>query len=107
MILPMTFNIGVIIGPILGRFSRLSDRLLARANSGATGGLLADPVGSYPSVFGPGSALGGKDGVHWMTKWPYALPNLVSAFFLLNSALALSLGLEEVKHPIFESPHHR
>ncbi|OCK75989.1 MFS general substrate transporter [Lepidopterella palustris CBS 459.81] len=76
LILPMTFNIGVIIGPILG-------------------GILADPVGSYPSIFGPGSALGGKNGVYWMTRWPYALPNLMSAIFLLASAFAVILFLEE------------
>ncbi|KAI7573554.1 hypothetical protein KC343_g23570, partial [Hortaea werneckii] len=44
LLLPMTFNIGVIIGPLLG-------------------GLLADPVGSYPEIFGPGGSLGGKNGV--------------------------------------------
>jgi hypothetical protein len=59
------------------------------------GGLLADPVGSYPSIFGPGSPLGGKDGVHWMTKYPYALPNLISAIFLLSSCLAVLFFLEE------------
>lgn len=60
------------------------------------GGLLADLVGSYPRVFGPGSPLGGEDGVAWMIKWPYALPNLLSASFLFVSALLCFLGLEEV-----------
>ena len=41
LLLPMTFNIGVIIGPLLG-------------------GLLADPVGTYPGIFGPHGTLGGK-----------------------------------------------
>ncbi|OTA33249.1 hypothetical protein BTJ68_06148 [Hortaea werneckii EXF-2000] len=76
LLLPMTFNIGVIIGPLLG-------------------GLLADPVGSYPDIFGPGGSLGGKDGVGWLTKWPYALPNVVSAGFLFCSAIGVVLGLEE------------
>nr|POF04517.1 putative membrane protein [Quercus suber] len=76
LLLPMTFNIGVIIGPLLG-------------------GLLADPVHSYPSIFGPESVFGGVQGVWWMTHWPYALPNVVSAIFLAISALALTLGLEE------------
>ncbi|KAF2181058.1 MFS general substrate transporter [Zopfia rhizophila CBS 207.26] len=76
LILTMTFNIGVIIGPILG-------------------GILADPVGSYPSVFGPGSLIGGKDGVQWMTKWPYALPNIISATFLFISACGVVFFLEE------------
>lgn len=77
LLLPMTFNIGVIIGPILG-------------------GLLANPVASYPSIFGPHSLFGGQNGVWWMKRWPYALPNLVSAVFLVCSATALLLGLEEV-----------
>ena len=81
LLLPITFNLGVIIGPILG-------------------GVLADPVGSYPSLFGDHSVFGGKDGIWWMKKWPYALPNLVSAVFLAFSAATISLGLEEVRLPI-------
>ncbi|KIW04232.1 uncharacterized protein PV09_04538 [Verruconis gallopava] len=76
MLLPMTFNIGVIIGPILG-------------------GILSDPVTQYPKLFGKDSIFGGKSGVWWMEKWPYALPNLVSALFLFSSALMLWLGLDE------------
>ncbi|PSN75512.1 MFS general substrate transporter [Corynespora cassiicola Philippines] len=64
IILPMTFNIGVIIGPILG-------------------------------VFGPGSLIGGEDGVQWMKKYPYATPNLMSATFLFFSYLCVVLFLEE------------
>ena len=63
----MTFNIGVIIGPILG-------------------GILSDPAGSYPDVFG---------GVPFFEKFPYATPNIVSSFFLLCAAVAVWLGLEE------------
>jgi hypothetical protein len=33
-----------------------------------------------------------------MIKWPYALPNLVSACFLIGSALVVVMGLEEVSH---------
>ena len=76
MLLPMTFNIGVVIGPILG-------------------GLLSDPVTQYPGVFGEGSVLGGKEGVWWMKHWPYALPNIASAIFLFAAALMLFLGLDE------------
>lgn len=68
VLLPMTFNIGVIIGPILG-------------------GLLADPASSYPSVFG---------NVEVFRRLPYALPNFVSAFFLLSAATSAFLCLEEV-----------
>lgn len=77
LLLPMCFNIGTIIGPVIG-------------------GVLADPVRSYPSVFGPGSLFGGEDGVGWMKRWPYALPNFVSAVFLTAAALGVFLGLDEV-----------
>lgn len=85
LLLPMTFNIGVIIGPVLG-------------------GLLADPVGSYPSLFGPSSIFGGKDGVAWMKSYPYALPNITSAIFLLLSALAVILFLEETSELCKDKP---
>lgn len=70
MILPMTFNIGVIIGPTLG-------------------GLLADPANSFPNTFG---------NVWWMKHWPYALPNMVSACFLFGATLLLLLGLNETHY---------
>ncbi|EAW10341.1 putative MFS multidrug transporter [Aspergillus clavatus NRRL 1] len=76
LLLPMCFNIGVIIGPILG-------------------GSLADPVSNLPNIFGPGSVLGGKDGVWWMERWPFALPNVLSALFMLAAFLAIWLGLDE------------
>ncbi|RAR12586.1 MFS general substrate transporter [Stemphylium lycopersici] len=76
LVLPMTFNIGVLIGPILG-------------------GLLADPIASYPSLFGPNSTFGGREGVRWMKRYPYALPNLTSAAFLCLSSLAVLFFLEE------------
>lgn len=78
LLLPMCFNVGVIIGPILG-------------------GSLADPVHNLPHLFGPGSVFGGKDGVWWMQHWPYALPNVLSAIFIFLSLLAAFLGLEEVR----------
>lgn len=87
LLMPMTFNIGVIIGPLLG-------------------GLLADPVGSYPGIFGPGGTIGGKDGVWWLTKWPYALPNVVNAIFLLFSATALIFGLEETLESLRDKPDY-
>lgn len=77
LILPMCFNIGVIIGPVLG-------------------GSLADPARNFPDLFGPGSLLGGKDGVWWMENWPYALPNVLSATYIFASLLAVSFGLDEV-----------
>jgi hypothetical protein len=76
LLLPMCFNIGIIIGPVLG-------------------GVLADPVGSYPWLFGPGSFIGGENGVYWMTAFPYALPNLVSACFLVLAWLGVYTQLQE------------
>jgi len=67
LLLPMCFNIGSIIGPILG-------------------GLLADPAHVYPELFG---------NFQWLIDYPYALPNLVSAIFMLWSASLVFFGLEE------------
>lgn len=64
----MCGNIGTIIGPILG-------------------GLLADPAGNYPGLFG---------GIKWLKKYPYAPPNLLSAAFLASACLAVVFALEEV-----------
>ncbi|KAI5201338.1 MFS general substrate transporter [Aureobasidium subglaciale] len=76
LLLPMTFNIGVIVGPILG-------------------GLLADPAGNYPATFGS---------ITWLKQWPYALPNIVSAVFLFLSAMVLLLGLEESHEALRDKP---
>jgi MFS family permease len=62
----MCFNIGVIVGPIIG-------------------GSLADPINSYPHLFGPESFFGGKAGVWWMERWPFALPNILNAIFTVTA----------------------
>ncbi|KAK1524842.1 major facilitator superfamily transporter [Colletotrichum paranaense] len=80
LLLPMCFNVGVIIGPLLG-------------------GFLADPIESLPSIFGPGSFLGGVDGVEWMIRFPYALTNFVCSSILMIAALGVVLGLDET-HPL-------
>ncbi|OHE96566.1 major facilitator superfamily transporter [Colletotrichum orchidophilum] len=80
LLLPMCFNVGVIIGPLLG-------------------GFLADPIASLPSIFGPGSFFGGKDGVEWMERFPYALTNFVCSSILMIAALGVVLGLDET-HPL-------
>jgi len=67
----MTFNIGVIIGPILG-------------------GILSDPARAYPSISGD---------VEFFKRFPYAAPNLLSAFFLLSAMTSIWLFLEEVSTP--------
>lgn len=79
--------VGVVIGPILG-------------------GFLADPIASFPDVFGPGSILGGKDGVGWMISYPYALPNIVSALFILVGALCVIFGLDETHQAIRFRPDY-
>ncbi|OOF98002.1 hypothetical protein ASPCADRAFT_24647, partial [Aspergillus carbonarius ITEM 5010] len=76
LLLPMCFNVGVIIGPILG-------------------GALADPLKNYPHLFGPGTLLGGETGVGWMRQWPFALPNVLSAIFIFFSLVAVFFGLDE------------
>ncbi|KAK3901077.1 major facilitator superfamily domain-containing protein [Staphylotrichum tortipilum] len=67
LLLPMTFNIGVIIGPILG-------------------GVLSNPAESYPDLFG---------NIEFFKRFPYATPNLVSAFFLFCALMGVWLRLEE------------
>ncbi|GKT49039.1 uncharacterized protein ColSpa_09220 [Colletotrichum spaethianum] len=74
ILLPMTFNIGVIIGPILG-------------------GILSDPAGSYPSLFGD---------IDFFRKYPYAAPNLLSAVFLSCAALSVWLCLDETHEVLRE-----
>ena len=76
LLLPLAFNVANIFGPILG-------------------GLLANPVRNYPGLFGPRSTFGGKDGVQWLTKYPYAAPNLLSAYVLFADALLVWLFLRE------------
>ena len=78
LLLPMCFNIGVIVGPLLG-------------------GLLADPVGSYPEIFPEGYQ-------GWMTRFPYALPNVVLSAFLVASALGVVFCLEETLEGLRDKP---
>jgi MFS family permease len=85
LLLPMCFNIGVVVGPILG-------------------GFLADPIESFPGMFGDNSILGGKNGVSWMRTFPYALPNLVNAVFITGSALSVVLGLDETHRAFRNKP---
>lgn len=68
----MMFNVGVIIGPIIGGFLAPSTKTL---DDGST------------------VVLPSKSG--WLDKYPYAPPNLASAFFLLLAVFAVFLGLDE------------
>lgn len=76
LLLPLAFNIANIFGPILG-------------------GLLADPVAAYPTLFGPNSTFGGEYGVLWLITYPYAAANLLSALLLFMDAAWLFFGLRE------------
>jgi MFS family permease len=78
LLLPLAFNIANIFGPILG-------------------GLLADPVTAYPALFGPHSFFGGQNGVLWLSKYPYAAANLLSALLLFMDAAWIFLGLRETQ----------
>lgn len=62
-------------------------------------GVLANPIDSLPSLFGPGSFFGGRDGVQWMSRFPYALPNVVCALLLVTSAFGVIFALGET-HPL-------
>ncbi|KAH7311539.1 major facilitator superfamily domain-containing protein [Stachybotrys elegans] len=87
LLLPMCFNVGVIIGPLIG-------------------GILADPTNSLPNVFGPGSLLGGAHGVAWLEKFPYALPNLFFSAVLGAAAFAIFLGLDETHPQLVNRPDY-
>ncbi|KAI9741369.1 MAG: hypothetical protein M1834_003086 [Cirrosporium novae-zelandiae] len=76
LILPLSFNIANFFGPVMG-------------------GLLADPVQTYPKIFGAGGSYGGQSGVQWMMAFPYALPSLLNTLFLGCTAVCVFLGLEE------------
>ncbi|KAM6524488.1 hypothetical protein FALCPG4_010100 [Fusarium falciforme] len=80
LLLPMCFNVGNIVGPLMS-------------------GVLANPIDSLPGLFGPGSFFGGCDGVQWMSRFPYALPNVVCALLLITSALGVIFALGET-HPL-------
>ncbi|KAL2820587.1 ASST-domain-containing protein [Aspergillus granulosus] len=79
LILPIGFNIAALFGPVMG-------------------GMLSDPVRSYPRLFGPNSSFGGENGVEWLMRYPYALPMLANAIFLTFCAGCVALGLEETLH---------
>ncbi|KAF7534037.1 hypothetical protein G7054_g6557 [Neopestalotiopsis clavispora] len=72
LILPMSFNVAGILGPLLG-------------------GYLADPSRNLPSLFGKGCLFGSR----MVEKYPYALPGIINAILLSVTAAIVFLGLEE------------
>jgi MFS family permease len=92
LILPIGFNIAALFGP--GTFSL--DVCYACLTAIVMGGMLSDPVRSYPALFGPNSSFGGENGVQWLMDYPYALPMLANTIFLTLCAGCVALGLEEV-----------
>ncbi|KJZ76705.1 hypothetical protein HIM_04041 [Hirsutella minnesotensis 3608] len=76
LLMPAAFNVGSIVGPVIG-------------------GLLADPAGSFPTVFGSGGGQHGRGAARWLSNWPFALPNVVNGMCLILCAALVSFGLEE------------
>ena len=76
LLLPLAWNIANIFGPLFG-------------------GMLSDPVHNYPRLFGENSIFGGAGGVSWLTKFPYAAPNLFCALIMFADALLVYMGLRE------------
>lgn len=72
LILPMSFNVAGILGPILG-------------------GWLANPAVTLPAWFGPGAPFASA----LVQNHPFALPSIVNALALFAVFLAVLFGLEE------------
>jgi hypothetical protein len=73
---------------------------LANKSFSVMGGYLADPVISFPGIFGPEGCFE----FPWLRNYPYALPSLLNALFLSITACIVFFGLEEVllPHPFKE-----
>lgn len=72
LILPMSFNVAGILGPILG-------------------GWLADPAVTLPDWFAPGAPFY----TSFVETYPFALPSIVNGLALFGVFLAVLFGLEE------------
>lgn len=73
LILPMSFNMANMIGPVMG-------------------GFLADAPTSLPALFGEGAIFG----FDWIQTYPYALPSVLNAVALGVTAIVVFFFLEEV-----------
>ncbi|EGR52410.1 uncharacterized protein TRIREDRAFT_53611 [Trichoderma reesei QM6a] len=72
LLLPMSFNVAGILGPIMG-------------------GMLAESSQTLPGLFGEKAVFG----FQWVRDYPYALPSLINAATLSIVTLILFLFLEE------------
>ncbi|PTB67734.1 MFS general substrate transporter [Trichoderma citrinoviride] len=72
LLLPMSFNVAGILGPIMG-------------------GMLADSPQTLPGLFGEKAVFG----FQWVRDYPYALPSLINAAGLFIVTLIIFLFLEE------------
>ncbi|KAI1658734.1 MFS general substrate transporter [Daldinia decipiens] len=72
LILPISFSLANILGPL-------------------TGGLLADPATSLPYLFDEGAIWS----FGWIQKYPYALPSVLNAATLAITGLVVFFALEE------------
>ncbi|PSN62920.1 MFS general substrate transporter [Corynespora cassiicola Philippines] len=70
LLLPIAFNVANILGPVVG-------------------GMLVNPVATYPAAFE------GRSGLGWMAMYPYAPPSLLCAALLLAEAGLVSKFLTE------------
>ncbi|KAI5837472.1 major facilitator superfamily domain-containing protein [Morchella snyderi] len=69
LMFPMSQNVGIVAGALIG-------------------GLLADPAGTWPGVWG---------GIGWVTRWKFALPNMINAGILVVSWILVFLFLKETQ----------
>jgi hypothetical protein len=65
------------------------------------GGLLSDPVNSYPALFGAGSTFEGTVYVGWLQEYPYALPMLLNFVFMVFCTMLVAFFLDEVSSSRF------
>ncbi|CAM1507524.1 Fc.00g071650.m01.CDS01 [Cosmosporella sp. VM-42] len=72
LILPMSFNVASMLGPVMG-------------------GMLAHPTMTLPGLFGEDEIFG----FQWIRNYPFALPSLMNALFLTIATALVFLFLEE------------
>lgn len=84
-------NLGIFIGPVIGRCLKLKEELVRNTNNCLKGGALSTPAKQYPSIFG---------GIWFFEEYPYALPNIIAGVVGLSAAVISSLFLKEVRRSV-------